>query len=106
MSYSGYDIEDAIVVNRASLDRGFQRTFYFRKYEAELQKYKDINDISDICMGKQQQFDFAANSDSKPLSQYFIKKYQCLDEDGVGKVGHSIQSGDIFVNKKVPVVSA
>jgi len=34
-----------------------------------------------------------------------FKKYKCLDEDGLPKVGHSVQSGDIFVNKKVPVVS-
>jgi DNA-directed RNA polymerase III subunit RPC2 len=34
MSYSGYDIEDAVIVNRASMDRGFGRTFYYRKYEA------------------------------------------------------------------------
>jgi DNA-directed RNA polymerase beta subunit len=38
-------------------------------------------------------------------SQYIIKKYKCLDEDGLAKVGASIQSGDIYVNKKVPVVS-
>jgi DNA-directed RNA polymerase beta subunit len=39
------------------------------------------------------------------LSQYFVRKYQCLDEDGLAKVGYSINSGDIFVNKKVPVVA-
>lgn len=33
MSYSGYDIEDAVILNKAALDRGFGRTFYFRRYE-------------------------------------------------------------------------
>jgi DNA-directed RNA polymerase III subunit RPC2 len=32
MSYSGYDIEDAVMVNRASLDRGFGRSMYYRRY--------------------------------------------------------------------------
>jgi DNA-directed RNA polymerase III subunit RPC2 len=32
MSYSGYDIEDAVIINKASMDRGFGRTFYFRRY--------------------------------------------------------------------------
>jgi DNA-directed RNA polymerase III subunit RPC2 len=32
MSYSGYDIEDAIIVNKASLDRGFERSFYYRRF--------------------------------------------------------------------------
>ena len=32
MSYSGYDIEDAIVMNRASLDRGFGRCIVLRKH--------------------------------------------------------------------------
>ena len=31
MSYSGYDIEDAIVINKASLDRGFGRCVVLRK---------------------------------------------------------------------------
>lgn len=31
MSYSGYDIEDAIVMNRSSLDRGFGRCFVMRR---------------------------------------------------------------------------
>ena len=44
-------------------------------------------------------------NDKKHLSGFLLKKYQCLDEDGLGKVGHNIQSGEVFVNKKVPVVS-
>lgn len=32
MSYSGYDIEDAIVMNKSSLDRGFGRCIVFKKY--------------------------------------------------------------------------
>src|SRR5262249_16305127 len=32
MSFSGYDIEDALVLNQASLDRGFGRAMVMRKY--------------------------------------------------------------------------
>lgn len=39
MSYSGYDIEDALVVSRASLDRGFGRCQVMRKYATVVKKY-------------------------------------------------------------------
>lgn len=32
MSYSGYDIEDAIVMNKASLDRGFGRCIVMKRF--------------------------------------------------------------------------
>jgi RNA polymerase Rpb2, domain 6 len=35
----GYDIEDAIVMNRASLDRGFGRCIVLKKSQAVLRKY-------------------------------------------------------------------
>ena len=41
MSYSGYDIEDAIVMNRAALDRGFGRCVVLRKYGAQIKKYSN-----------------------------------------------------------------
>lgn len=39
MSYSGYDIEDAIVMNKASLDRGFGRCIVIRRYATQVKKY-------------------------------------------------------------------
>ena len=38
---AGYDIEDAIVMNKSSLDRGFGRCVVLRKYGATLKKYKN-----------------------------------------------------------------
>jgi DNA-directed RNA polymerase III subunit RPC2 len=32
MSYTGYDIEDAIILNKASLDRGYGLITQFRNY--------------------------------------------------------------------------
>jgi DNA-directed RNA polymerase III subunit RPC2 len=32
MSFTGYDIEDAVILNKASLDRGFGRAMYLRRY--------------------------------------------------------------------------
>ena len=39
MSFSGYDIEDALILNKASVDRGFGRCQVFRKYATVLRKY-------------------------------------------------------------------
>ena len=41
MSYSGYDIEDAIIMNQASLDRGFGRCVVLRKYGTVLKKHQN-----------------------------------------------------------------
>src|ERR1700742_3341626 len=39
MSYSGYDIEDALVLNKSSCDRGFGRCQVLRKYPVSLKLY-------------------------------------------------------------------
>ena len=39
MSFSGYDIEDALILNRASVDRGFGRCQVFRKYTTQIKSY-------------------------------------------------------------------
>jgi DNA-directed RNA polymerase III subunit RPC2 len=39
MSYSGYDIEDAVVLNRGSMDRGFGRCIVVKKFSTSIKKY-------------------------------------------------------------------
>uniref|UniRef100_A0A8D8LBS9 DNA-directed RNA polymerase n=2 Tax=Cacopsylla melanoneura TaxID=428564 RepID=A0A8D8LBS9_9HEMI len=39
MSYSGYDIEDALIMNKASLDRGFGRCLVYRNSKCVLKQY-------------------------------------------------------------------
>lgn len=41
MCYSGYDIEDALILNRASLDRGFARATVIRRNVTSLTRYKN-----------------------------------------------------------------
>lgn len=85
MSYSGYDIEDALVLNKASCDRGFGRCQVFRKYAADLQKYPNGNRerIGD-------------NNSEDP-------KYAALSRDGLADPGQIVQSGHILVKKETPV---
>jgi DNA-directed RNA polymerase III subunit RPC2 len=47
MSYSGYDIEDAVILNRSSIERGFFRSTLFKKTKFML-KNKKINNSEAI----------------------------------------------------------
>jgi DNA-directed RNA polymerase III subunit RPC2 len=93
MSYSGYDIEDALILNRASLDRGFGRCIVMRKYSANLKKY--ANQAADRIVGPP-----TATGGVKSVQ---VQRYRVLDQDGICAVGERLQSGDVFVNKQVPV---
>ncbi|KAH6621088.1 hypothetical protein B0J18DRAFT_399126 [Chaetomium sp. MPI-SDFR-AT-0129] len=90
MSYSGYDIEDALVLNKASCDRGFGRCQVFRKYTAELQQYP--NGRKDRLGGIQ-----------KDEEGRTIAKHACLDKDGLATVGYRVHSGETMIMKETPI---
>ncbi|CAO1615813.1 unnamed protein product [Parajaminaea phylloscopi] len=91
MSYSGYDIEDALVLNKASLDRGFGRCQVMKKSTAQLRKYPNGT------------FDRLANPPDDPNTGARARGYDVLELDGIAGVGERVDSGDVYVNKQTPV---
>jgi DNA-directed RNA polymerase III subunit RPC2 len=96
MSYSGYDIEDAVILNKSSLDRGFGRALCYRRWVTNMKTYPD--GTTDVLSGKP-----PAPAPTDPKAGMF-KKYNALDRDGLSHVGHPLVEGDIYINKSVPEV--
>jgi len=92
MSYSGYDIEDAVVLNRGSMDRGFGRCLVVRKYQTSLKKYTST--VMDVLQPPPAQKEGGDRRKSK---------HDALDQDGICDVGCVMKSGSIMVNKFTPV---
>ena len=88
MSYSGYDIEDALVLNKASVDRGFGRCQVMRKYVTNLKIYPSGSKDTVLAPDLQEGFP--------------IKKHVVLDADGLAGVGERIATGEVYINKFVP----
>lgn len=92
MSYSGYDIEDALVLNKASVDRGFGRCETRRKTTTILKRYP--NHTQDIIGGMR------VDENLEPIWQH-----KSLGPDGLGEVGMKVESGQVYINKSVPTNS-
>ncbi|XP_057807946.1 DNA-directed RNA polymerase III subunit 2-like [Salvia miltiorrhiza] len=88
MSYSGYDIEDAIVMNKSSLDRGFGRCIVMKKMIAVNQRYR--NGTTDRIIRPQR--------DGPDAEQT-----QILDDDGIAAPGEIIRPRDVYINKQSPI---
>lgn len=106
MSYSGYDIEDAIVLNKGSLDRGFGRCAVIRKNVAGCRRY--TTGISDRIMPAPPDCDTSkvleVNSKAAAATASTRKsaRFSALDGDGIAAPGTRIAAGHIYVNKEVP----
>ena len=98
MSYSGYDIEDAIILNKASVDRGFGRCLYVRRYQVEMKKFANgSNEIHKGPDNKERE-----NFYKKKTVSNFDKKMHAVDKDGLPLVGERLFNGDVYVNKFTP----
>lgn len=93
MSYSGYDIEDALIMNKASLDRGFGRCIVYKKQVCSLKRY--ANQTYDRILGPSRDA-----QTGKP-----IWKHEVLDQDGICGPGERVSNRQVLVNKSVPVVT-
>ncbi|KAG5340567.1 DNA-directed RNA polymerase III subunit [Termitomyces sp. Mn162] len=89
MSFSGYDIEDALILNKASLDRGYGRCQVLRKNATLIRKYPNGT------------FDRLADAPVDENGQV-AKKYDIIQMDGLAGVGERVDPGDVYVNKQSP----
>ncbi|XP_030837083.1 DNA-directed RNA polymerase III subunit RPC2 [Strongylocentrotus purpuratus] len=93
MSYSGYDIEDALILNKASVDRGFGRCLVYRNTKCTLKRYAN------------QSFDRLMGPKLDPLSRQPIWRHRILDADGVCAPGERVINKQVLLNKSMPVVN-
>ncbi|CDS14512.1 Putative DNA-directed RNA polymerase [Lichtheimia ramosa] len=89
MSYSGYDIEDALVVNKSGLDRGFGRCQTMRKYATMVKRYPNGT------------HDRLADPPAED-SDFWHESFEALEADGIAGVGEPIKDGTVYINKQVP----
>ncbi len=93
MSYSGYDIEDAIILNKASLDRGYGRCLVYRNAKATLKRYAN------------QTFDRVLGPLVDAETRQPIWKHQAVDSDGIASPGLRVDNKQVLVNKSMPAVT-
>ncbi|CAB4484844.1 unnamed protein product [Rhizophagus irregularis] len=92
MSYSGYDIEDALVLNKASVDRGFGRCQVMRKHVALMKRY--ANGTYDRIGDPPAQVDCPTGPSAD--------RFNILDSDGIAGVGERVMPGQVIVNRHTP----
>jgi DNA-directed RNA polymerase subunit B len=92
LPFDGYNIEDAIVLSKASVDRGLGRTFFFRIYDAEAKQYPG---------GMRDSFEIP-NAEDNIRGYKGERAYRLLEDDGVVAAESPVKGGDILIGKTSP----
>tara|TARA_Y100000590_G_scaffold9455_1_gene11646 strand:+ start:2081 stop:5425 length:3345 start_codon:yes stop_codon:yes gene_type:complete len=92
LPFDGYNIEDAIVLSKSSVDRGLARTFFYRIYDAEAKQYPG---------GMRDNFE-VPNADDNIRGYKGEKSYRLLEDDGIVATESTVTGGDILIGKTSP----
>ncbi|MCK9595982.1 DNA-directed RNA polymerase subunit B [Candidatus Pacearchaeota archaeon] len=90
MTYEGYNMEDALVLNKGSVERGVGRSFYFRPYSAlEMNYAGGLKD--EIAIPE------------KDASGYKTEaSYRYLEDDGIVYPEADVNEGEVMIGKMSP----
>jgi len=92
LPFDGYNIEDAIVLSKSSVERGLGRTFFYRIYESESKQYPG---------GMRDNFEIP-NADDNLRGYKGEKSYRLLEDDGIIASESRVSGGDILIGKTSP----
>ena len=108
MCYTGYNVEDAVIINKNALDRGLFRTTYMSTYEAKEEKTKvgsisidkifmDVNNFN--VVGKKPGYDY---SQLEPRSG-LIKENSLVNDKTIliGMATNSVTSSDAYIDESI-----
>ncbi|MBL7147726.1 MAG: DNA-directed RNA polymerase subunit B [Nanoarchaeota archaeon] len=90
LSYKGYNMEDAIILNKGSIERGLARSTYFRPDSTEELRYSGglVDEIG---------------IPDKDVKGYRSEKdYRYLEKDGVVYAGAKVDEDDVLIGKTSP----
>ncbi len=90
INFDGYNMADAIVFNKGSIQRGLGRSTYFRPYAAEKLRYPG-GQIDDILLP------------NKDIQGYTVERdYRLLEEDGIISPESEVKGGDVLIGRTSP----
>jgi DNA-directed RNA polymerase II subunit RPB2 len=92
MTYSGYNQEDSIMLNRASLERGRFRSIFYRTYKDEERKNQSSGEEEKFCI-------------PDPIETKHMKNanYSKVADDGFVPKDQYVTPDDILIGKVVPL---
>ncbi len=90
LAYEGYNMEDALILNKGSLDRGLGRSFYFRPYSAiEMNYAGGLKD--EIAMPEKDSSGYRTET-----------SYAHLEDDGIISPEAEVSEGEVMIGKMSP----
>ncbi len=89
-TYYGYNMSDALVINRAAVDRGVGRSMFYKSYADEERRYPG---------GQRDRFKVPPATSEGYMGEHAYSK---LSEDGIIEPEMPVEEGDVLIGKVAP----